>query len=66
MQQFPTFVFFLYQVTDDLIVKVVHFLPLDPFPLVLILLAPQCQFNEYLLQLFIAVVDTELLKSRNH
>ena len=40
--------------------------PLDAFPHVLLLLLLQHQLNEQLLQLLIAVVDTELLKAVTH
>ena len=51
------------QLADDHVVKVVDVLPLDPLPLVLLLLLLQHQLDEQLLQLLIAVVDAELLKT---
>lgn len=61
----PTFVFLLHQVTDDLVIKVINLFPLNPFTLVLVLLTPQRQLNEYLLQLLIAVINAELFKPDN-
>ena len=40
--------------------------PLDAFPHVLLLFLLQHQLNEQLLQLLVAVVDTELLKAATH
>ena len=51
------------QLADDHVVEVVDVLPLDPLPLVLLLLLLQHQLDEQLLQLLVAVVDAELLKT---
>ena len=51
------------QVADDHVVEVVDVLPLDPLPLVLLLLLLQHQLDEQLLELLVAVVDAELLKT---
>ena len=51
------------QLADDHVVEVVDVLPLDPLPLVLLLLLLQHQLDEELLQLLVAVVDAELLKT---
>ena len=51
------------QVADDHVVEVVDVLPLDPLPLVLLLLLLQHQLDEQLLQFLVAVVDAELLET---
>ena len=51
------------QLADDHVVEVVDVLPLDSLPLVLLLLLLQHQLDEQLLQLLVAVVDAELLKT---
>ena len=51
------------QLADDHVVEVVDVLPLDPLPLVLLLLLLQHQLDEQLLELLVAVVDAELLKT---
>ncbi len=48
---------------DDGVVEVVYVLPLDSLQHVLILLRLEGQLNEYLLQLLVAIVDDELLKT---
>ena len=53
----------LHQVTDDLVVEVLHGLPLDPFLGILVLLGLEGQLDEQLLQLLVAVVDAELLEA---
>ena len=45
-----------------LVVEVVHVDPLDPLPLVLLLLLLEHQLDEELLQVLVAVVDAELLE----
>ena len=56
-------VLLLYQLADDDVVEVVDVLPLDPLPLVLLLLLLQHQLDEQLLQFLVAVVDAELLET---
>ena len=51
------------RLADDHVVEVVDVLPLDSLPLVLLLLLLQHQLDEQLLQLLVAVVDAELLKT---
>jgi len=51
------------QVTDHFIIKVVNVRPIDVLSLVLFLLLFQHKLNEQLLQLFVAVVDAELLEA---
>ncbi len=51
------------KVTYYFIVKVVNVRPVDVLSLVLFLLLFQHKLNEQLLQLFVAVVDTELLEA---
>lgn len=61
---FDTFISFLFdEVTDDFVVKVGNRFPLDTFTAILVLFGSQCQLNEELLQFFVAIVDTELLKA---
>ncbi len=56
-------VFLLDHGTDDLVVEVVDSLPRDALAGILLLLLPQRQLHKHLLQLFIAVVDAQLLKA---
>ena len=56
----------LYKITDDLVVEVVNVDPLDPLFHVLLLFLFQDQLNKQLLQLFVTVVDAELLKTETH
>lgn len=51
------------QVTDNLIIEVVYWGPVDSFLYILFLFCLQCQLNEDLLQLLVDKVDTELLKT---
>ena len=48
---------------NHLIVEVLHVDPLNPLPLILLLLLLQHELDEQLLQFLVAVVDAELLKA---
>jgi hypothetical protein len=54
---------FLNEIADDGVVEVIHIDPLDAFRDVFFLFFSQCELNEELLQLLIAVVDDKLLKA---
>ncbi len=48
---------------DDCVVEIVYVLPLDSLQHVLFLLRLEGQLDEHLLQLLVAIVDDELLKT---
>lgn len=52
----------LNKIADDLVVEVFDLRPLDPLTYVFLLLGLEGQLDENLLQLFVDVVDAELLK----
>lgn len=53
---------FFNEVTDDLVIEVLDWCPLDLFSDVFFLFRFQCKFNEDLLQLFINVIDAKLFE----
>ena len=56
-------VFLLHHITNDLVIEIHYRLPGHPFPCILLLLLFQGELYKYLLQLLVAVVNTQLLET---
>jgi len=52
----------LNKITDDFVVEVFDFRPLDPLTNIFLLLRLESQLDENLLQLFIDIIDAELFE----